>query len=151
MPDDTPAYPERIAAFQDRVLAALAEVQRYTRAGVQPTLERIQRSGALRVAKDHLTTIDTDSTEYSRFLNQPCQYFWTAKRVGRLDLSLEAIALDPAWRSLFTDRELAAAEQRLREHGQRRKSSRLIILRCGPIFGHGQAQPLTKIQIASKL
>ena len=32
---------------------------------------------------------------------------------GRLDLTVEAVALDPKWRDLFSDEELARAKKRL--------------------------------------
>ncbi len=36
---------------------------------------------------------------------------------GRLDLTMEALALRPKYRSLFTDQELKIAEKRLRDYG----------------------------------
>jgi hypothetical protein len=36
---------------------------------------------------------------------------------GRLDLTMEALALRPQYRSLFSDQELKMAEKRLRDYG----------------------------------
>ena len=36
---------------------------------------------------------------------------------GRLDLTVEAVVLDPRWRDLFTEAELETARRRLREYG----------------------------------
>jgi hypothetical protein len=36
---------------------------------------------------------------------------------GRLDLTVEALILDPKWRTLFTDNDRAIAEKRLEQYG----------------------------------
>ncbi len=36
---------------------------------------------------------------------------------GRLDLTMEVLALNPQYRSLFSDQELRIAEKRLRDYG----------------------------------
>lgn len=38
-------------------------------------------------------------------------------RCGRLDLSMEAVVLEPAWQTLFTEEERATARARLAELG----------------------------------
>lgn len=38
---------------------------------------------------------------------------------GRLDLSVEAVILQPAWRELFSDAERETARSRLQEYGYR--------------------------------
>ncbi len=43
--------------------------------------------------------------------------FTTLWEHGRLDLSMEALVLQPRWRPLFTDGELAEARRRLDEAG----------------------------------
>lgn len=45
--------------------------------------------------------------------------FTKLAELGRLDLSMESLVLENKWRSLFTDRELAIARNRLKVSGQR--------------------------------
>jgi hypothetical protein len=47
----------------------------------------------------------------------PSEGFARLWELGRLDLTVEALALEPEWRALFTREELQRAETRLREYG----------------------------------
>src|SRR5258708_18391 len=96
------------AAFDRRLLAALMEVKQHTRAGIQRTLEDIQSVGGLQAAKKRLETMGGDSA-FARLLNRPGEFFWAAKRVGRMDLSIEAIVLEPGWSDLFGPEEIDIA------------------------------------------
>jgi hypothetical protein len=99
-------------AFHERLLEALSEVKLYTRAGLSQTLRRIQTDGGLKVAKQLCRRKEGDDV-LARFVNQPGQFFRAAERAGRIDLSIEAIVLEPRWAPLFTQEELKAATERL--------------------------------------
>ncbi len=45
---------------------------------------------------------------------EDCAILWEK---GRLDLTIEATALQPRWQPLFNEEELEAAESRLRKYG----------------------------------
>jgi len=54
------------------------------------------------------------STAQALLVGKPSDGFTKLYMLGRLDLSVEVVALDPKWRSLFTDAELAEARRRLK-------------------------------------
>jgi len=69
-------------------------------------LQKVRRDRGLKSAKYYLRP-DADTTEgFARLL-----------AYGRLDLSVEAVALDPTWSHLFTAEELATAHSRLEQAG----------------------------------
>src|SRR4051812_16012400 len=68
-------------------------------------LRMISEIGPLATAK-HLINSDNPSEGFARLYE-----------LGRLDLSVEALALQPEWRDLFTNDERKKARQRLSEHG----------------------------------
>jgi hypothetical protein len=82
---------------------------------VATILEDIQRIGGLQAAKKRLRTRSCASRH--QIFNQPREYFLATKRIGRMDLSVEAIALDPKWQGLFTPEEIDEATTTLSEHG----------------------------------
>ena len=104
-------------AFHQRLLEAIEELRKYTRAGVRDTLERIQRDGGLKTARQTLNVLEGDRP-WVRITQQPGQLFWAAERAGRIDLSIEAIVLDLRWAPLFTQTELDTAGRRLRSGGE---------------------------------
>ena len=75
--------------------------------GYTPTyyLRMISEIGPLATAK-HLINSDSPSEGFARLYE-----------LGRLDLSVEALALQPEWRDLFTTEERKKARVRLSEHG----------------------------------
>jgi hypothetical protein len=101
-------------AFHERLLEAISELRRYTRAGLSETSRRINTSAGLDIARSVCRRTEGTS-DFSQLANQPGQLFCAARRVGRIDLSIEAIVLESQWASLFTQRELEAAAERLRE------------------------------------
>ena len=99
--------------FQDCLLAAISEVARSTRLGLAAIRKDIQNIGGLQAAK---TRLGKRGKLFNLF-RRPSDYFLTTRRVGRMDLSIEAIALDPAWRGLFTRDEIDQAMATLSEYG----------------------------------
>lgn len=77
------------------------------REGYTPSyfLRMISEIGPLAAAKQ---LINSDS---------PSEGFARLYELGRLDLSVEALALQPEWRDLFTSEERKRARVRLSEHG----------------------------------
>jgi hypothetical protein len=116
MTSDGKSGPTLQQQFQERILAAIREVRRYTRLGVRSTLEDIQRVGALQAVKARLRP-RTGNRGLDEFFDMPGAYFFATKRIRRMDLSVEAIALDPAWRGLFASEEVDTASATLTEHG----------------------------------
>ena len=72
--------------------------------GYRPTyfLQMLDERGGLNAAKALLA-------------GKPSGGFTKLYMLDRLDLSVEAVALDPKWRSLFTDDELGLARRRLKD------------------------------------
>jgi hypothetical protein len=110
-----PEPPSREQEFQDRLLAAVNEVRRRTRHGVAAILQDIQGLGGLQAAKKRLCA--RGHAPPHQFLYQPSSYFLATKRVGRMELSIEALALEPKWQRLFTPGEIDEAAATLSEHG----------------------------------
>ncbi len=69
-------------------------------------LQMVQDRGGIKTAKDLLKTREDVQSGLVKL--------W---ELGRLDLSVENLVLQPEWISLFTDEELAIARQRLKDHG----------------------------------
>jgi hypothetical protein len=67
-------------------------------------LQLVEEHGAVRAAKQLIA-------------GQPSEGFATLWEKGRLDLSVEAHVIDPAFADLFTDAERRAAADRLRQFG----------------------------------
>ena len=66
--------------------------------------QMLHERGGLATAK-YLITTDTPSTGFTKL--------WEC---GRLDLTVEAVALKPEYASLFTEEELELARQRLKDY-----------------------------------
>ena len=69
-------------------------------------LDMLMARGGLQTAKDLLKTREDVQSGLVRL--------W---ELGRLDLSVENLVLQPEWKTLFTNDELAIACQRLKDHG----------------------------------
>lgn len=69
-------------------------------------LQMVQDRGGVQTAKDLLQTREDVQSGLVKL--------W---ELGRLDLSVEYLVLQPEWKSLFTDEELRVARQRLKVHG----------------------------------
>ncbi len=69
-------------------------------------LQMVQDRGGIQTAKDLLKTREDIQSGLVKL--------W---ELGRLDLSVENLVLQPEWKSLFTDEELGIARQRLKDHG----------------------------------
>ena len=74
--------------------------------GYRPSyfLKMVQTKGGLQTAKD-LIEAEAPSSGFTRL--------W---ELDRLDISVEAIALRPEFRTLFTDEQMTRAERRLAEY-----------------------------------
>src|SRR6266849_9685676 len=105
--------PELERKFQNRLLEVVVEVGRYTRLGLTTIREDIQSIGGLQAAKKHLCA----RVKLYNLSTPPSRFFLTTRRVGRMDLSIEAIALEPSWRGLFTQDETDQAMATLSEYG----------------------------------
>ena len=97
--------PSREARFQNRLLAAVSEVGLRTRLGLTTIREDIQGIGGLQAAKLRLKR----RVKVGCLVAKPGKYFLTTRRVGRMDLSVEAIALEPGWLGLFAPEEIDQA------------------------------------------
>src|ERR1017187_2246725 len=109
--------PNREQEFQDRLLAAIDEVRRHTRYGVATILEDLRSLGGLQSAKKRLPTRSHTPRPERGFFKEPSDYFRATERIGRMELSVEAIALEPKWQGLFTPEEIDEASATLSEHG----------------------------------
>lgn len=69
-------------------------------------LRMVEERGGIQTAKDLLKTREDIQSGLVKL--------W---ELGRLDLSVENLVLQPEWKSLFTDEELRIARQRLKDHG----------------------------------
>src|SRR5665647_3108828 len=76
--------------FQNRLLATVSEVGRHTRIGLTAIRQDIESVGGLQAAKTRLRGIWLHNHSI-----RPSEYFLTTRRVGRMDLSIEAILLSP--------------------------------------------------------
>jgi hypothetical protein len=99
--------------FHGRLLAAVKEVGQHTRIGLTTIQDDIQNIGGLQAAKKRLTT----RHKLYNLSMRPSHYFLATRRIGRMDLSIEAIAVDPKWSRLFTLEEIDQAMVTLREYG----------------------------------
>ena len=68
-------------------------------------IQMVNDRGGLQTAK-HLLSIDDPQSGFQRL--------WEC---GRLDLTVEAQAIDSKYRTLFTPKEIQTAKRRLRDHG----------------------------------
>jgi hypothetical protein len=68
-------------------------------------LQMLEQRGSLATARYLLAT------------NTPSEGFTRLWECGRLDLTVEAVILQPAYESLFTDEERQLAAQRLQDYG----------------------------------
>lgn len=94
-----------VRQFQTRLLAAIDEVTQHTRIGVKGLRATVEAAGAWFWAREQLSAVG------------PFAYFTATKRIGRMDLSVEAIALKPQWKDLFTREQAGRAMDTLSEHG----------------------------------
>lgn len=99
--------PDLEPVFQVQLLKRVNAVRQHTRIGVRRILEDIQRNGGLPTAKARLCALFVHADDF----------FQATERIGRLDLSIEAMALEDKWKPLFTQEELDSAASRLAQHG----------------------------------
>lgn len=103
--------PDLASQFQARLLAAIDEVAQHTRIGIRGLRANVEAAGALSWARDQLSPVGLTAVA------GPFAYFIATKRIGRMDLSVEAIALEPRWKGLFTREQADRAMDALRDHG----------------------------------
>jgi len=70
-------------------------------------LNMVNKLGGLQAAKRLLSS------------SGPSQGLQTLKDLGRLDISMEALVIDPKWQSLFAEEEIAIARRKLEDYGYR--------------------------------
>jgi hypothetical protein len=95
--------------FAERLSSAIQEVRKHTRVGVCEILNSLSRQSALEVAKSYLQRRTEGPPLLQAIANRPSRYFYAARRIQRLDLSVEALAVEPHWNALFTAAEKEAA------------------------------------------
>lgn len=91
--------------FHDRVIKAYKEIKDEVGSSSKGFLRSLSTVGAVKACKNFLTS----KTIGNGFIE--------LQENGRLDLSVEAIVLEPKWSKLFTENELEIARKRLDECG----------------------------------
>src|SRR5690242_7290402 len=91
--------------FDEAMLQVYKDAKRECHYNATYFLQMVNERGGLATAR-YLITTDSPSEGFTRL--------WECKR---LDLTVEAVALDPKYASLFTKEELGLARDRLREYG----------------------------------
>lgn len=102
--------------FNEQVLAAVAQVCKLTRIGVRKTRQYIEEHGPLDFAKHQLIPPMGRLGRHTLACSVP-PYLWMTQHVGRLDLSAQAMAVDPHWMPLFTEAEREKARTDLHRCG----------------------------------
>jgi len=74
--------------FQGQLLKRVNAVRQHTRIGVRRILEDIQRNGGIQTAKARLFALFVHADDF----------FQATERIGRLDVSIEALALECGFR-----------------------------------------------------
>ena len=95
--------------WNDRMLEIYDEGKQLSGYNATRFLQKVRRVGGLAAAKDWLSPVTASK--------KPTAGFLKLVEIGRLDISLEANALRPPWRRLFTPEELAVAAERLQSYG----------------------------------
>ena len=103
--DDESLNPPRTDPFTDRALQIYEDAKNQIGYVAHRFRQKILRDGGLAAAKHWLRPSKT-TAGFQRLLDH-----------DRLDLSVEAVALQPPWNALFTPAELATARERLSRLG----------------------------------
>lgn len=101
--------PQRFEAF---LVQAIEEVLDRTRMGLRGIRWQVESAGPLKWAHTQLADRAREAPWMGSF-----DYFRATKRIGRMDLSVEAMARDPNWAPLFSPEEVERAKTRLSEQG----------------------------------
>lgn len=91
--------------FYEALIQAYKDTKRYCQYNATYFLQMLNERGALATARQLITT------------NKPSDGFTKLWECDRLDLTVEAIALNPIYSDLFTKEELDLAKERLEEYG----------------------------------
>src|SRR5258707_15610357 len=91
--------------FHEAMLEVYVNAKLYCKYNATYFLQMVNDRGGLKTAK-YLITTDTPSEGFTKL--------WECER---LDLTVEAVALKPIYRDLFTEEELRLARERLQEYG----------------------------------
>jgi hypothetical protein len=91
--------------FHKVMVQVYENAKRYCQYNATYFLQMLGEKGGLETAR-YLITKDTPSDGFTRLWE--CQ---------RLDLTVEAVALNPIYADLFTEEELRLAKERLEQHG----------------------------------
>ena len=114
---------ERERQLHEHLLAVLSSAPpQITRFGTKGLLGRIKELGGVAAARELLEPWDCESSSGPLTVEAVRwtlfgRYFRDLKTIKRLDLSVEALVLDPRWSDLFTEEEREVAAGRLTEHG----------------------------------
>lgn len=92
-----------VNAFHDAMLDVYVEAKKHCRYNATAFLQMVKQQGGLATAKQLL---QSEAIAYG------LEKLWEH---GRLDLSVEAVALQPKWARLFTEQELQKARARLKQ------------------------------------
>jgi hypothetical protein len=93
--------------FDKAMLEVYRQAKVHCRYNAMYFLQMVHERGGLQTAK-HLLHAPSTSEGFTRL--------WEC---GRLDLTVEAVILQPKWHTLFSEEERTIASQRLRELGYR--------------------------------
>lgn len=91
--------------FHRAMLSIYERAKRECRYNASFFLGMVSQRGGYQAARDLL---------HARTVSDGFTRLW---ELGRLDLSVEALVLQPEWRALFTDDDLAIARERLAQLG----------------------------------
>lgn len=90
--------------FNEAMMQVYINAKKYCRYNATYFLKMLEDRGGLATAKYLITT------------DSPSEGFTTLWLCKRLDLTVEAVALDPLYSSLFTEEELRLAKERLEQY-----------------------------------
>jgi hypothetical protein len=113
---------------RDKVLAA-----EFQSAAIEEVYLRILHELGIREDTFLKMIAETSALEAAKALLSPGSVqvgFRGLRRLGRTDLSVEHLVLQPKWRPLFSNDEIASAKQRLERHTVRKSKRRRPLHRC---------------------
>jgi hypothetical protein len=93
-------------AFNDAMIQVYVRAKKECNYTARWYLDMVATRGGLQAAKDLLQTREDVQSGLTKL--------W---ELGRLDISVENLVLQPEWQALFTREEREVARQRLKDHG----------------------------------
>ena len=130
-------------AFHEAMIALLERAIRVASVQAKRLLERVRRDRGLKVATEELDfNSDGSLVVFGKiFTGRRKPYFVALDNRKRIDLSIEALAVQHQWRDLFSDAIIERAEERLRWYGYEAPRMPLAIADFKPAKGELFAHP----------